>query len=69
VQGNNVSVSWKTIGGETNVVQAAKGTPTNFADISPAIVAGGGDLTNASYVDVGGATNPPGRFYRVRLVQ
>jgi hypothetical protein len=69
VQGNNVSVSWNTIGGETNVVQAAKGTPTNFADISPAIVAGGGDLTNASYVDVGGATNPPGRFYRVRLVQ
>ncbi len=42
---------------------------TNFVDISPNIVAGGGDLTNASYVDVGGATNIPARFYRVRLVQ
>jgi hypothetical protein len=32
-------------------------------------VAGGGDLTNASYIDVGGVTNFPGRFYRVRLLQ
>jgi hypothetical protein len=70
VQGSNTVITWNTIGGETNVVQAATGSlSNNFSDISPSIVAGGGDLTNASYVDVGGATNFPGRYYRVRLVQ
>jgi hypothetical protein len=73
VQGTNVSLKWNTIGGETNVVQATKGKfgvlSNNFIDISPAIVAPGGDLTNTSYLDVGGATNSPTRFYRVRLVQ
>lgn len=70
VQGSNILLKWNTIGGETNVVQAKTGSlSTNFVDISPNIVAGGGDLTNASYTDVGGATNSPARFYRVRLVQ
>jgi len=72
MQGSNTLITWNTIGGETNVVQAAGKTgslSTNFSDISPSIVAGGGDLTNASYLDVGGATNFTARFYRVRLVQ
>jgi hypothetical protein len=73
VQGANTFLKWNTIGGETNVVQAASGNsgsfPNNFTNISPAIIGGGGDLTNASYLDVGGATNFPARFYRVRLVQ
>ena len=72
-QGTNVLVKWTTIGGETNVVQASAGNfggaSNTFVDISPNIVAGGGDLTNASYMDVGGATNKAARYYRVRLVQ
>ena len=72
-QGTNVLVKWITIGGETNVVQASAGNfgggSNTFVDISPNIVAGGGDLTNASFVDVGGATNKAMRYYRVRLVQ
>jgi hypothetical protein len=73
VQGANTSITWNTVGGETNVVQAATGNfsafPNNFIDISPHIIGSGGDLTNASYLDVGGATNSRGRLYRVRLVQ
>jgi len=73
VQGTNTFLTWNTIGGETNVVQAAGGnfgaSSNNFSDISPNIIASGGDLTNASYLDVGGATNFQARFYRVRLVQ
>lgn len=72
-QGTNMLVQWTTVGGETNVVQASAGNfggaSNTFVDISPNIVAGGGDLTNASFVDVGGATNNAARFYRVRLVQ
>jgi hypothetical protein len=69
VQGTNILLKWNTIGGQTNVVQAAAAISGNFTDISPAIIKGGGDLTNANYLDVGGATNSSARIYRVRLVQ
>ena len=73
VQGTNTLLTWNTVGGETNMVQATAGTSggysNNFIDISPIIIGAGGDLTNASYTDVGGATNFPARYYRVRLVQ
>jgi hypothetical protein len=58
------------IGATTNVVRATAGKAgnysNNFVGLSPIIVAVGGDLTNANYVDVGGATNVPTRYYRVR---
>ena len=71
-QGNDIYLTWQTIGGTTNIVQVAPGDPgynTNFTDIgaSLSIVAGSG-LTNANYEDVGGATNSPNQFYRVHLV-
>jgi ribonuclease len=69
VQGTNILLKWNTIGGQANFVQAAAAPSGNFTDISEAIIKGGGDLTNASYLDLGGATNSPARFYRVRLVQ
>ena len=66
-------ITWTTVGGLTNAVQATVGDgnggyATNFADLSsPIIVSGSGDgATN--YVDTGGATNVPARYYRVRLV-
>ena len=73
--GDDVYVAWRTAGGHTNVVQATDGTTdggyvsSNFTDIpaSQTIVTGSGDaLTN--YMDVGGATNAPTRYYRLRLV-
>ena len=74
-QSNDVLVTWKTIGGHTNAVQATTGDVsggynTNFVDItSPPhiVISGSGDATT-NYVDAGGATNGPSRFYRIRLV-
>ena len=55
----------------TNALQATQGNPgykTNFVDISdPIIITGSGGATT-NYSDLGGATNAPARFYRVRLV-
>ena len=71
-EGDDVRVGWLAGGGRTNVVQAVNdagsGFTNNFSDLSPLfIIPGAGDvLTN--YLDVGGATNAPSRFYRVRLV-
>jgi aryl-phospho-beta-D-glucosidase BglC (GH1 family) len=74
-QGPDINVTWSTAGGHTNAVQAispgASGDYTNaFEDIPGAgqiIISGSGDaITN--YVDAGGATNQPSRFYRVRFV-
>ena len=71
-QGNDMLITWQTVGGETNVVQATTGTSgsytSNFTDLSPIIIPKGGDFTTTNYLDVGGATNGPMRYYRVRLV-
>ncbi len=70
-QGSDLTITWTTAGGHTNALQATVGNPgynTNFADISdPIIITGSGDATT-NYMDLGGVTNAPARFYRVRLV-
>ena len=72
--GNNITVTWSTAGGGTNVVQVTGGTvngsyTNNFVDLpaSQTVIPGSGDSTT-NYVDVGGATNTPARYYRIRLV-
>jgi len=72
-EGNNIRVTWQTSGGETNMLQATNGGPggsykTNFVDLPPQIIVTGVGLTTTNALDVGGATNFPSRFYRVRLV-
>ncbi len=69
-EGSNVRVTWQTLGGETNVLQAANGGSynTNFVDLPPQIIVAGVGLTTTNSLDVGGATNKPARYYRVRLV-
>ena len=68
----DMTITWATGAGPTNVVQAATGDgsggySTNFTDISgPLAIPGSGDVTN-SYPDQGGATNVPSRYYRIRL--
>ena len=72
-QGNDVLITWTTAGAHTNAVQASTGDgnggyATNFIDLSgPIIIPGSGDATN-NYTDIGGITNGPSRYYRVRLV-
>jgi hypothetical protein len=70
-QGHDIHITWLTTGGTTNALQAVNGNPgngANYVEVSdPIIITGSGDTTT-NYVDVGGATNTPARFYRVRLV-
>ena len=72
-EGSNVRVTWQTLGGETNVLQAVNSGPgesynTNFVDLPQQIIVAGVGLTITNSLDVGGATNKPSRYYRVRLV-
>ncbi|HVM59947.1 MAG TPA: glycosyl hydrolase family 28 protein [Verrucomicrobiae bacterium] len=73
--GADVWVTWSTAGGHTNIVQVTGGdtnggyVTNGFADIpaSQTILPGSSD-TATNFVDSGGATNVPSRYYRVRLV-
>jgi PKD repeat protein len=68
-QGTDVRVTWATAGGRTNVLQATDGSYSNsFFDVSPFIIVPGSGTTATNYPDVGGATNLPGRYYRILLV-
>jgi hypothetical protein len=74
-QTTDVVIIWTTAGGHTNAVQATTGDAngsysTNFIDITspPHIILPGSGDAVTNYVDVGGATNVPSRYYRVRLV-
>jgi len=71
-QGNDILITWATQGGTTNRVQAAPGIasgsdPNNFTNLSPVVVPRGNYLASTNYFDIGGATNMPAKFYRVRL--
>ena len=73
LDGDNVNIGWRSAGGHTNIVQSAAPptgdyTTNAFTDLSgPIAITGSGDvLTN--FVDNGGATNEPTRYYRVRIV-
>jgi len=71
-QGNDVLVTWTTAGGYTNVVQMTTGLPdgsysTNFQDLSALIIIPGSGDATTNYLDSGGATNVPARYYRIRL--
>jgi hypothetical protein len=72
-QGSNVLITWTAGGGRTNVVQASPGDGSGgytngFSDVSgPIVLPGSGDVST-NYLDIGGATNSPSRFYRIRLV-
>jgi T5SS/PEP-CTERM-associated repeat protein len=68
-EGDDMRVTWMMGSGKTNALQAAAGDggdySNNFADIFT-VTNTVGSQTN--YLDLGAATNAPGRFYRVRLV-
>jgi hypothetical protein len=72
--GNNIRITWTTAGGSTNQVQVANGTgngsyATNgFTNLGTQMFIVGSGAVTTNYVDVGGATNKPSRYYRVRLV-
>jgi hypothetical protein len=69
---NHVRITWTTVGGksyrlQTNAVSAGGSMTTNFADLSPVIAVGGTRESTTNFLHLGGFTNVPGRYYRVRL--
>jgi uncharacterized repeat protein (TIGR03803 family) len=70
-QGNDVLITWTSGMGSTNILQVTPGeadgsySTNNYVDLSSNIILTG---TTTNYLDVGGATNTPSRFYRVLLV-
>jgi hypothetical protein len=72
-QTNDIDITWTTAGGDNYVVQVAAGAAdgsysNNFTDLSPAIAIPGSGLGTTNYLDVGGATNMPARYYRIHLL-
>ena len=46
----------------------ASGSDSNtFTNLSPVVVPRGNYLASTNYLDIGGATNMPAKYYRVRL--
>ena len=71
IQGSDILITWATIGGTTNAVEATPGDPgynTNFVDISGPLFILGSGSTTTNYTDPGAVTNSPAKFYRVRLI-
>jgi pectate lyase len=65
-QNDDVALQWTAGANRTNIVQASSELPT-FQDISPGIATlGEGDIVT-NFVHVGGASNSPARYYRLRL--
>jgi sugar lactone lactonase YvrE len=69
--GDDINLTWQTFGNTTNVIQLA--TPiingnytNNYINLDIVIVPGSGAVIT-NWVDYGGATNGPSRFYRIRL--
>jgi hypothetical protein len=71
-EASNVRITWSSVSGRSNIVQVTAGAAggsysNNFTDLGVAIVIPGASVSTTNYLDVGGATNVPARYYRVRL--
>jgi hypothetical protein len=68
-QGDDILITWTTQAGTTNRVQVAPGLAAgnDFTNLGAVVVPARDYLASTNYLDVGGATNLPARYYRVRL--
>jgi hypothetical protein len=71
-EGNDILISWQTMGGVTNQVQVTSGGvggsySNNFSNLTGTFVLPGNGLTNTDYLDTGGATHGPARYYRIQF--
>jgi hypothetical protein len=71
----DILITWTTVAGhgyvvQTNALPVSGSFTNNFADLSPVIsVSGSKGESTTNYLQVGGATNGPSMFYRIRLAQ
>jgi uncharacterized protein (DUF2345 family) len=72
--GNHVRIHWRTVAGQTNIVEASNGDAagaftSDFTGISGPIIVPGTGLVITNYTDVGAASGATtSRYYRVRLL-
>ena len=72
--GNNIVLTWMTPAGTTNQLQVTSGggggafSTNGFTNLGAQMLISGSGVITTNYTDVGGATNKPARYYRVRLV-
>ena len=65
--GNDVRVTWTTVGGRSYRVQTCAVINSPFVDFTQLIPAPGPGESTTNFVDVGAATNAAHRYYRIRL--
>jgi len=68
-ESNNIRITWSTYAGKTNALESTAGTVGGYSNnFTPIFSVTNIIGTVTNYLDLGGATNSPNRFYRVRLV-
>jgi hypothetical protein len=68
-QGTDVRLRWKTVGGKTNIIQAAEwiAGSNSFENLAILVLPGTGDKTN-TFIEPDGVIKGPSRFYRVKII-
>ncbi len=64
-EGNNMRITWETVGGRIDVVQASTLVNAGYVDVSLSITNTGVGFKVTNFVEISGATNGT-RFYRIR---
>ncbi len=64
-EGNNMRITWDTAGGRRDVIQASPAVKGTYTNVSSPLPIPGIGIFRTNYVEAGGATNRPARFYRV----
>jgi hypothetical protein len=64
-EGANLRVTWETVGGRVDAVQASANVAGGYTDVSTFITNAGVGLKTNNFVEVGGGVNDA-RFYRIR---
>lgn len=65
-EGNNLRVTWQTAGGRRDVVQVSGKIAGNYTNLSSPLAIPGTGIVTTNYLELGGATNRPARFYRLK---
>ena len=67
-EGNNIRLTWQTVGGTTNQLQSAGGN-FNFSNLGLPLVINGAGSSSTNYLDLGASTNVQARYYRVSMLR
>lgn len=72
-QSQDMRITWAAVGGKRYILQATSGlsgsfSTNDFVDLNPAASVPGTGATTFAVLHLGGATNRPAFYYRIRLV-